>query len=144
RWDSPVQLTMRIPTEAIDFDGVQYDTSSFFEKPRRAMALNTSNPPGARALFCGRDGWCHLTTIIDCYDRTIVDWRRLSRSRVARIGAATLEDALRDRRIAYGHVPLTSRSDQRARVRGEGLRERRPPLRARPGVHHAVLAGAER
>ena len=25
RWDSPVQLTMRIPTEAIDFDGVQFE-----------------------------------------------------------------------------------------------------------------------
>ena len=26
RWDSPVQLTMRIPTEAIDFDGVHFET----------------------------------------------------------------------------------------------------------------------
>ena len=25
RWDSPVQLTMRIPTEAIDFDGVRFE-----------------------------------------------------------------------------------------------------------------------
>jgi transposase InsO family protein len=30
---------------------------------------------------------------------------------VARIAAAALEDALRDRRIAYGHTPLTLRSD---------------------------------
>src|SRR5262249_9316509 len=25
RWDSPVQLTMRIPTEAVDFDGVHFE-----------------------------------------------------------------------------------------------------------------------
>jgi len=50
----------------------------------------------ATHVFCGQDGWCHLTAIIDCCDRTIVSWR-LSRSGVARIAAAALEDALRDR-----------------------------------------------
>ena len=30
---------------------------------------------------------------------------------VARIAAAALEDALRDRRIEHGHAPLTLRSD---------------------------------
>ena len=35
----------------------------------------------------------------------------MSRSGVARIAAAALEDALRDRRIEYGHAPLTLRSD---------------------------------
>lgn len=61
-------------------------------------------------LFCGRDGWCHLTAIIDCCDRSIVGWR-LSRSGIAGVAAAALEDALRDRRIGYGHEPLTLRSD---------------------------------
>jgi putative transposase len=64
----------------------------------------------ATHVFCGQDGWCHLTAIIDCCDRTIVGWR-LSRSGVARIAAATLEDALRDRQVEYGHAPLTLRSD---------------------------------
>ena len=56
------------------------------------------------------DGWCHLTAIIDCCDRTIVGWR-LSRSGIAHVAAAALEDALRERNISQGHEPLTLRSD---------------------------------
>jgi putative transposase len=48
-------------------------------------------------VMCGRDGWAHLTAIIDCFDRQIVGWR-FSRSGVATVAAATLEDALRDRK----------------------------------------------
>lgn len=74
------------------------------ERPNERWAIDVTH------VFCGQDGWCHLTAIIDCCDRTIVGWR-LSRSGVARIAAAALEDALRDRRIEYGHAPLTLRSD---------------------------------
>ena len=35
----------------------------------------------------------------------------MSRSAVALIAAAALEDALRDGRVEYGHAPLTLRSD---------------------------------
>jgi transposase InsO family protein len=49
-------------------------------------------------LFCGHDGWCHLTAIIDCFDRTMVGWR-LSGSGIANVAAAALEDALRSRKI---------------------------------------------
>lgn len=74
------------------------------EQPNVRWAIDATH------VFCGQDGWCHLTAIIDCCDRTIVGWR-LARSGVARIAAAALEDALRDPRIEYGHTPLTLRSD---------------------------------
>jgi putative transposase len=74
------------------------------ERPNTRWAIDATH------VFCGQDGWCHLTAIIDCCDRTIVGWR-LSRSGVARIAAAALEDALRDRHIDHGHAPLTLRSD---------------------------------
>src|SRR5262249_1282250 len=57
-------------------------------RPNERWAIDTTH------LFCGRDGWCHLTAIIDCYDRSIVGWR-LSRSGIAGIAAAALEEALR-------------------------------------------------
>src|SRR4030095_7578397 len=77
-------------------------------------------------LFCGRGGWCVLTAIIDGCDRTIVGWR-LSRTGIANVAAAALEDALRERNITHGHEPLTLRSAcyrglrQVARLRREGL-----------------------
>jgi putative transposase len=58
------------------------------ERPNERWAIDVTH------VFSGQDGWCHLTAIIDCCDRTIVGWR-LSRSGVARIAAAALEDALR-------------------------------------------------
>jgi putative transposase len=73
-------------------------------QPNERWAIDTTH------LFCGRDGWCHLTAIIDCHDRTIVGWR-LARSGRAEVAAAALEDALRDRRIDTGHLPLVLRSD---------------------------------
>ena len=39
-----------------------------------------------------KNGWCHLTAIIDCCDRDIVGWR-LSNSGKAIVAAAALEDA---------------------------------------------------
>jgi putative transposase len=100
-------------------------------RPNERWAIDTTH------LFCGRDGWCHLTAIIDCCDRTIVGWR-LSRTGIANVAAGALEDALRERNITHGHEPLTLRSGQRARLRRQGLRVRRAPLRARAGVHHPV------
>ena len=64
----------------------------------------------ATHVFCGSDGWCHLTAIIDCWDRNIVGWR-LSKTGVAKIAAATLEDALRSRKIDPAANELTLRSD---------------------------------
>ncbi len=58
-------------------------------------------------LICGRDGWCHLTAVIDCHDRSLVGWR-LSKSGKASVAAGALEDALRARRPTR---PLTIRSD---------------------------------
>lgn len=62
------------------------------------------------SIFCGKNGWCFLTAIIDCYDRSIVGWR-LSKRGVSKIAAAALEDALRERGIVPGQVSLTIRSD---------------------------------
>jgi putative transposase len=73
-------------------------------RPNERWAIDTTH------LFCGRDGWCHLTAIIDCYDRSIVGWR-LSRSGIAGIAAAALEEALRVRRIDASAPPLVLRSD---------------------------------
>lgn len=77
--------------------------------PSRAAAPNTRWAIDTTHLFTSRDGWCHLTAIIDCCDRTIVGWR-LSRSGIARVAASALEDALRARRIDAG-MGLALRSD---------------------------------
>lgn len=73
-------------------------------RPDERWAIDTTH------LFCGHDGWCHLTAIIDCYDRTIVGWR-LARSGIAGVAAAALEEALRSRRIDLTSPPLVLRSD---------------------------------
>jgi putative transposase len=78
--------------------------SSRTTRPNERWAIDTTH------LFCGRDGWCHLTALIDCCDRTIVGWR-LSRTGIANVAAAALEDALRERGITPGHDPLMLRSD---------------------------------
>lgn len=64
----------------------------------------------ATSIFCGEDGWCPLTAIIDCHDRSIVGWR-LSSSGVSKYAAAALEEALIARK---GEIPpkgLLLRSD---------------------------------
>ena len=38
-------------------------------QPNQRWAIDTTH------LFTSQDGWCHLTAIIDCCDRTIVGWR---------------------------------------------------------------------
>lgn len=77
---------------------------SVASRPNERWAIDATH------VFCGRDGWCYLTAIIDCYDRSIVGWR-LSRTGVAKIAAAALEDALRSRRISPIGGSLTLRSD---------------------------------
>lgn len=62
------------------------------------------------SFFCGRDGWCHLTAVIDCFDREIVGWR-LSGSGKAQIAAAALEDGLRRRGVWRGKHRVKLRSD---------------------------------
>ena len=54
-----------------------------------------------------KDGWCHITAVIDCCDRSIVGWR-VSKSGKAKVAAAALEDALIKRRPKRG---LKLRSD---------------------------------
>lgn len=73
-------------------------------RPNERWAIDTTH------LFTQQDGWCHLTAIIDCCDRTIVGWR-LSRSGIAGIAAAALEDALRTRQILAAAPGLLLRSD---------------------------------
>jgi putative transposase len=77
---------------------------SIAERPNQRWAVDATH------VFCGRDGWCHLTAIIDCCDRTIVGWR-LSKTGVAKVAAAALEDALRERKIAETGSGLVLRSD---------------------------------
>lgn len=60
-------------------------------------------------IFCGKDGWCHLTAVIDCCDRQIVGWRLSSRG-VADVAASAVEDAVRSRGINWGSN-LILRSD---------------------------------
>ena len=85
------------------------------QRPRAQVWMSRVARPNVRwaidatHVFCGQDGWCDLTAIIDCCDRTIVGWR-LSRSGIARVAASALEDALRDRRIDIT-TNLSLRSD---------------------------------
>jgi len=76
----------------------------------RATRPNERWAVDATHVFCGRDGWCHLTAIIDCYDRNIVGWR-LSKTGVAKVAAAALEEALRARAINPEANDLILRSD---------------------------------
>ncbi|MCW5891246.1 MAG: transposase family protein [bacterium] len=82
------------------------------DRPAGEPQEDAPHPEAERlaGLVCGRDGWCHLTAIIDCYDRTIVGWR-LATSGIAGGAAAALEEALRARRIDAASPPLVLRSD---------------------------------
>ena len=74
---------------------------SVAERPNQRWAVDATH------VFCGRDGWWHLTAIIDCCDRAIVGWR-LSKTGVAKVAAAALEDALRERKLEQEYiVPYT-------------------------------------
>ena len=78
--------------------------SSRTTAPNVRWAIDTTH------VFCGRDGWAHLTCIIDCWNREIVGWR-LSRRGIAKVAAAALEDGLIKRGITADASNLTLRSD---------------------------------
>lgn len=79
--------------------------------PSRALESNLRWAIDTTHILCGKQGWAHLTAIIDCCDRTILGWR-LSLSGSAKIAAAALEDALRARCIQPGTKnKLAIRSD---------------------------------
>jgi len=63
-------------------------------------------------VWCGRDKWCRLALVIDCYNREIVGWR-LSKKGNAKTAEAALEEGLLNRFGCLGRVPgkLTLRSD---------------------------------
>ena len=113
---SPVPINRKKVHRILKVNGWQVRQRPRGQRPRAQGWVSRTTRPNERwavdttHLFCGRDGWCHLTAIIDCCDRTIVGWR-LSRSGIAHVAAAALEDALRERNITHGHEPLTLRSD---------------------------------
>jgi len=116
RRTSPVPINRKKAHRILKVNGWQVRQRPRGQRPRVQGWVSRTTRPNERwavdttHLFCGRDGWCHLTAIIDCCDRTIVGWR-LSRSGIAHVAAAALEDALRERHITHGHEPLTLRSD---------------------------------
>ena len=113
---SPVPINRKKVHRILKVNGWQVRQRPRGQRPRVQGWVSRTTRPNERwavdttHLFCGRDGWCHLTAIIDCCDRTIVGWR-LSRSGIAHVAAAALEDALRERNLTHGHEPLTLRSD---------------------------------
>ncbi len=89
--------------------------SSGFKKRASQMRSQTTSSNvrwaiDATSIFCGEDGWCPLTAIIDCCDRCIVGWR-LSASGISKHAAAALEEALIARREEIDSSELTLRSD---------------------------------
>ena len=63
-------------------------------------------------VWAGRDGWCALALVIDCYSRELLGWH-LSRSSRSKTPEAALEQALIARYGCLGKVrqPLLLRSD---------------------------------
>lgn len=80
------------------------DWRSQADCPNERWAIDTCT------IFCGKDGWCPLTAIIDCCDRCIVGWR-LSLSGVSKYAANALEEALISRREEISKERLILRSD---------------------------------
>ena len=67
-------------------------------RPSERWAIDTTH------LCCGRDGWCPSRRSSTAVIGRIVGWR-LSRSGIAGVAAAALEDALRDRGISLAARP---------------------------------------
>ncbi|MDD2544901.1 MAG: hypothetical protein PHI55_01290 [Burkholderiaceae bacterium] len=63
-------------------------------------------------MWAGRDGWCALALVIDCYSRELLGWH-LSRSGRSKTAEAALEQALIARYGCLGKVkqPLLLRSE---------------------------------
>src|SRR5215831_10093803 len=106
----------------------------------RATQPNERWAIDATHLFCGRDGWCHLTAIIDCYDdrrlAAVAVWDRQRRGSSARRGAPEPEDQ-------HGRPSAGAALGQRPRLRRESLREGGQTLRRAARVHYPVHATAE-
>jgi putative transposase len=77
------------------------DWASRTSKPNTRWAVDMSH------FMTKKDGWCHITAVIDCCDRSIVG-RKVSKSGKAEVVAAVLEDAIIQRRPKPG---LKLRSD---------------------------------
>ena len=77
--------------------------SSRCEAPNQRWAVDQTH------FLCGKDGWCHLTAIIDCHTRQIVGWR-LSGSGKAKVAVGALEEAVRSQDLQRSHC-LKLRSD---------------------------------
>lgn len=80
------------------------EMSSKAERSNQRWAIDNCS------IFCGIDGWCPLTAIIDCHDRCIVGWR-LSKSGISKNAASVLEDALIARAGEIRQGDLMLRSD---------------------------------
>ena len=65
------------------------------QTPNERWAIDTTH------FSTERDGWCHLTAVIDCCDRMIVGWRASSSGK-AKVACGALEDALINRKPPQG------------------------------------------
>ncbi len=96
-------------------NGWQMHKKAQGKRPRALGLRSASNRVNQRwaidttHIFCGLDGWCHFTAIIDSYDRHIVGWR-FSKRGIAKVAAGALEDALKERQVDISEG-LTLRSD---------------------------------
>ena len=96
---SPVPINRKKVHRILKINGWQVRQRPRGQRPRVAGWTSRTTEPNVRwaidttHLFCGGDGWCHLTAIIDCCDRTIVGWR-LSRSGIAHVAAAAFYHCL--------------------------------------------------
>ena len=61
-------------------------------------------------IFTARDGWCHVTAVIDCCDRYLVGWR-FSKSGKANVAAGAVEDAFITQGLKPPEQGLVIRSD---------------------------------
>jgi putative transposase len=43
------------------------------------------------SVWCGEDGWCYFTAVIDCYDRTILGWTFTRRCRTVDVIGAVVK-----------------------------------------------------
>lgn len=73
---------------------------SVASRPNERWALDTTH-------FPTKKGWCHMTAVIDCCDRSILGWR-ISYSGKTKVAVAALEDAFAARKPDVG---LILRSD---------------------------------
>lgn len=81
-------------------------------KRSRTAIRNTRWATDMAMIWCGKDRWCHIATVIDCASREILGWCLSTRGN-GKTAHAALEEALIGR---FGHIgkidgPLSLRSD---------------------------------